>query len=162
MIRLLQYHENPNIQLEAAWALTNIASGTTSHISFLIKTISLFFLIELYTFMLVQAGCQKEFIKLLSHPNRSIQKQALWGLSNIQGDYSSYTKLFRKEFIENQGIQKLIQFLSDVVDSFSLLIASRKRWIKTSYNWLVCVQPISVKAKKKIQKFMLLFLMQLF
>eukprot|EP00288_Rhodomonas_lens_P013266 CAMPEP_0177701826 /NCGR_PEP_ID=MMETSP0484_2-20121128/6814_1 /TAXON_ID=354590 /ORGANISM="Rhodomonas lens, Strain RHODO" /LENGTH=519 /DNA_ID=CAMNT_0019213077 /DNA_START=34 /DNA_END=1593 /DNA_ORIENTATION=- len=69
LLESLMSHENPDLQFEAAWALTNIASGSTNH-----------------TAWLVQQGVVPMFVQLLSSPHANVAEQAVWALGNIAGD----------------------------------------------------------------------------
>ena len=62
-------HPNTELQLEAAWALTNIASGSSVHAA-----------------AVVDAGGAKAFCSLLLSPNDDVREQAVWALGNIAGD----------------------------------------------------------------------------
>jgi len=68
-VQLLQVPDNPALQFEAAWALTNIASGTSEH-----------------TREVITHGSVPIFVQLLLSPNDDVREQAVWALGNIAGD----------------------------------------------------------------------------
>lgn len=69
LVEFLTFDNNPQLQFEAAWALTNIASGTTDH-----------------TRTVIEHGGVKIFVKLLSSQIPNVREQAVWALGNIAGD----------------------------------------------------------------------------
>ncbi|KAK8549239.1 hypothetical protein V6N13_008916 [Hibiscus sabdariffa] len=68
-VEFLAHDDFPELQFEAAWALTSIASKTSETIK-----------------VVIDHGAVPEFVKLLGSPSADVSEQAIWALGNIAGD----------------------------------------------------------------------------
>eukprot|EP00514_Thraustochytrium_sp_LLF1b_P003167 CAMPEP_0184508464 /NCGR_PEP_ID=MMETSP0198_2-20121128/776_1 /TAXON_ID=1112570 /ORGANISM="Thraustochytrium sp., Strain LLF1b" /LENGTH=763 /DNA_ID=CAMNT_0026898253 /DNA_START=767 /DNA_END=3058 /DNA_ORIENTATION=+ len=69
LLRFLEKNGNAALQVEALWALTNIAAGTTEH-----------------TKLLIKYNAVPTLVALLDSTHQEVLEQAVWVLGNIAGD----------------------------------------------------------------------------
>ncbi|KRX01871.1 Armadillo-type fold [Pseudocohnilembus persalinus] len=92
LIQFISQDELKHLQLEAAWALTNIASGNSSQ-----------------TQAIIDKGAIPIFIKLLKSDQSEVAEQAIWAIGNISGDCAVY----RDMILRSGGLQPLIAIIQN-------------------------------------------------
>lgn len=96
LISMILDDTNPHLQIEATWAVTNIATGST-----------------LQTNSLVEKGIIPIYIKLLTKSNIHLVEQAVWGVGNIAADCIT----FRNQLISNGAMNSLVELYQKVKNS---------------------------------------------
>jgi len=91
-VAFLREISRPELQFEAAWVLTNIASGTAEQ-----------------TRCVVEHGALPIFVDLLRSPSEDVREQAVWALGNIAGDSPN----FRDLVLQSGGLNPMMQVLTE-------------------------------------------------
>lgn len=90
LIQFLTHKDNPDLLFEAAWTITNIASGSSEQ-----------------TNEVVSANGVPALMHLLLSPYLNVAEQSMWALGNIAGDSTNL-----RDFVLDQGILKPLQTLA--------------------------------------------------
>ena len=96
----LLHHQIPKFQFEAAWCLTNIASGTTDHVT-----------------NLIEKDVLSHFIQLLRSPHIEVVEQAIWGIGNIAGDSPST----RDSVLHSGALEQIAAVLQQAIPGTSFM-----------------------------------------
>ncbi|XP_047321576.1 importin subunit alpha-1-like [Impatiens glandulifera] len=109
LIQFLTRDEFSQLQFEAAWALTNIASGTSEN-----------------TKVIVDSGSIPIFVKLLNSVSDDVREQAVWALGNVAGDSPKC-----RDIVLNEGA--LLPLLNQLNEHSKISLLRNGTWTLSNF-----------------------------
>eukprot|EP00310_Coccolithus_braarudii_P014633 CAMPEP_0183342072 /NCGR_PEP_ID=MMETSP0164_2-20130417/8233_1 /TAXON_ID=221442 /ORGANISM="Coccolithus pelagicus ssp braarudi, Strain PLY182g" /LENGTH=546 /DNA_ID=CAMNT_0025512555 /DNA_START=58 /DNA_END=1698 /DNA_ORIENTATION=+ len=106
-VQLLSHPSSP-MAFEAAWCVTNIASGSAKQCK-----------------AVVDGGAITPLVSLLSNVSMEVKEQAIWALGNIAGDCPQ----FRDMVIAECGIQPLLEIIAECAQSGLMSVLRNATWV---------------------------------